>query len=155
MINNSLFSAKKDNWQTPVDFWNWLNDLFIFDEDADNEQPIIGQYFIGKDALKEKWPDGTIYCNPPYGRNIKEWLQKGLKHKRQNPDNLSVFLLAARTDTEWFHEYARHSCIWLLKGRLQFIGAPSAAPFPSLLMIFSNHISTKAGTIFPVDWRNY
>ena len=41
-----------------------------------------------------------VYCNPPYGRGVADWLRKAREAK------LAVFLLPARTDTKWWHEYA-------------------------------------------------
>ena len=48
-----------------------------------------------------------------------------------------VCLVPARTDTLWWHEYVmRASEVRLIRGRLSFVGAKSAAPFPSAIVVF-------------------
>ena len=45
-------------------------------------------------------------------------------------------LLPARTSTKRFHKYCVKGEIRFLEGRLKFQGAKSAAPFPSMIVIF-------------------
>ena len=71
--------------------------------------------------------------NPPYGREIKNWVKKASKERRV------VALLPARTDTKWFHDYIykkRKTEIRFIKGRLKFGNAKNSAPFPSMIVIF-------------------
>jgi site-specific DNA-methyltransferase (adenine-specific) len=85
-------------------------------------------------GLDREWGTST-YCNPPYGRYVGEWIEKGIKESRQG--KTIVFLLPARTDTKWFHDlilpYAKE--IRFIRGRLQFKKGQQA-PFPSMLIIF-------------------
>ena len=83
----------------------------------------------------------TVFCNPPYGRNITgKWVKKAhdtLKSARNR--TVVVMLIPARTDTKWFHEYIYDKPnveIRFLKGRLKFVGAEHSAPFPSMVVIF-------------------
>lgn len=64
----------------------------------------------------------------------------------------TVALLAARTDTEWFHEYvwdvARNTPRYLVevrfvRSRLKFEGHTDSAPFPSLVVIFKGFMAGK------------
>ena len=72
-----------------------------------------------------------VYCNPPYGRGVADWLRKAREAK------LAVFLLPARTDTKWWHEYAMKADeIRFVKGRLHFNGHKTGAPFPSVILVF-------------------
>ena len=50
------------------------------------------------DGLKVSWQNKRVYCNPPYGRGIGDWLNKGIEA------DLAVFLLPSRTDTKWWHD---------------------------------------------------
>lgn len=48
-----------------------------------------------------------------------------------------VYLLPARTDTRWFHDFCmKANEIRFLRGRLKFGGAKNSAPFPSMIVIF-------------------
>lgn len=44
-----------------------------------------------------------MFCNPPYGRTIGEWVKKSYEESKQ-PGTIVVMLIPARTDTKWFHE---------------------------------------------------
>lgn len=75
-----------------------------------------------------------MFCNPPYGREIKDWVKKSAEAK-----TLVVMLIPARTDTKYFHEYIYNKPnveIRFLKGRLKFGDSKNSAPFPSMLVIF-------------------
>jgi site-specific DNA-methyltransferase (adenine-specific) len=51
-----------------------------------------------------------------------------------------VFLVAARTDTAWWHRYAlRGAEIRFIKGRLHYGGSQNPAPFPSAVLVFDRH----------------
>ena len=48
-----------------------------------------------------------------------------------------VALIAARTDTRWWHhDVARSAHVFLLKGRLRFGDGQQSAPFPSALVVW-------------------
>src|ERR1700688_4337392 len=50
-----------------------------------------------EDGLAMDWTGHVIFCNPPWS-DILPWIRKALASKCT-----TVFLLPARTDTEWFH----------------------------------------------------
>lgn len=87
-----------------------------------------------------------MFCNPPYGRVIGDWVKKAYEESKK-PDTLVVMLIPARTDTKWFHDYIYHKAeIRFIKGRLKFGGSNNSAPFPSMVVIYnneSNNIDTK------------
>lgn len=77
-----------------------------------------------------------MFCNPPYGRQIGEWVKKAYEESRK-PNTLVVMLIPARTDTKWFHDYILGKAeIRFIRGRLKFGGADNAAPFPSMVVVF-------------------
>ena len=83
-----------------------------------------------------------MFCNPPYGRNIGEWVKKGYEES-QKPGTVVVMLIPSRTDTSYFHDYILHGKadeIRFLRGRLKFTdedgNAKDAAPFPSAVIIW-------------------
>jgi hypothetical protein len=81
------------------------------------------------DGLAHGW-QGTVYMNPPYGREIGGWIEKLATEYAYGNVTAAVALLPARTDTAWFRALpARWVCF--VSGRLRFSGA-DAAPFPSV-----------------------
>jgi phage N-6-adenine-methyltransferase len=152
----AMHSSANGNWGTPDDFWEWLDGLFHFDGDVDRDSKAAkaSAWFPCGDALASEWcywgdKRDILYCNPPYGRGVDKWLARGLEAAQAGAT--VVFLLPARTDTKWFHEYAPHAETWLLKGRLRFKGAPASAPFPSMVMVFRP--GSFGGVVRCVDWR--
>jgi len=131
------FSSQTVVWKTPNGLFKKLNAEFGFSLDVccfpENAQ--CGKYFTpDDDGLLQNW-HGTVWCNPPYGNRIGDWLSKGLVEAQNGVT--SVFLLPARTDTRWFHEYILgRSEIRFIKGRLKFGDSKSSAPFPSMIVIY-------------------
>ena len=78
-----------------------------------------------------------VFCNPPYGREIGMWVEKGYKES-QKQNTVVVMLLPARTDTKWFHDYCLKGEIEFVKGRLKFGDSKNSAPFPSMIVVFNN-----------------
>lgn len=90
-----------------------------------------------------------MFCNPPYGRQITDWVRKGYEESKK-PGTLVVMLIPARTDTSYFHDYIFHGKadeVRFIRGRLTFTdedgnptkdakGRPCSAPFPSAVVIW-------------------
>lgn len=81
---------------------------------------------------------GTVFCNPPYGRSVAEWVRK-CSMEASRKDTTVVMLLPARTDTRWFQQFILNRAeVRFLKGRLRFEtnGVPGdSAPFPSMIVV--------------------
>ena len=136
-MTDVMYSSRTDLWETPQEFFNQLNDEFHFTLDvcAVHQNAKCENYYTPEqDGLKKPWM-GTIWCNPPYGRQIGEWVRRGFFSSIEG--NTVVMLLPARTDTRWFHDYIyNRSEIRFIKGRLKFGGSRNSAPFPSMIVIF-------------------
>lgn len=80
----------------------------------------------------------AVFCNPPYGKAIAEWVRK-CSAEASRKDTLVVMLLPARTDTRWFQQFILNRAeVRFLKGRLRFEtnGIPGGpAPFPSMIVV--------------------
>lgn len=143
MLNESLFSSKTDQWETPADLFKKLNDEFHFTLDpcADESNHKCEKYFTKEqNGLIQDWSQDVVFCNPPYGRNIGEWVKKAFEsvssHTHTHTHTV-VMLLPARTDTKWFHNYIYHKAeIRFIRGRLKFGGSKNSAPFPSMVVVF-------------------
>ena len=134
-----MFSSATDNWATPQDFFDKLNAEFHFDLDvcADEINHKCDKYYTKEqDGLTMPWK-GIVWCNPPYGREIGQWVRKALF---ASVDGATVvMLIPARTDTKWFHDYIykRDNVeIRFVKGRLKFGNSKNSAPFPSMVVVF-------------------
>lgn len=140
-MNRVLFSSKETVWSTPQDFFNKLNEEFDFTIDvcALPENAKCKRYFTPEDdALKQKWT-GTCFCNPPYGREIGQWVEKASKSADEGAT--VVMLLPVRTDTKWFHNYVYGKAeIRFVAGRLKFGGSKNNATFPSMVVIFRSEL---------------
>lgn len=140
MNKDVLFSSKTDLRETPQDFFDMLDAEFGFtlDAAADAQNHKCPCYYTREqDGLKQPWP-GTVWCNPPYGRQIGKWVQKASYENYVN-NNTIVMLLPARTDTRWFHTYIYERPnveTRFVRGRLKFGGSKNSAPFPNMVVIF-------------------
>lgn len=124
-----------------------------------------------RDCLVVDWPTSSPnWLNPPYsdgemackeqctkkrcakrGFHITEdvpgcydFVEKAVEEMYKGAT--TVALLAARTDTQWWHEFIWHRgngnfrhgvSVQFLRGRLKFEGHKDSAPFPSVLAEFS------------------
>lgn len=132
-----LFTSKSEDWETPQMLFDELNKEFRFSCDVCADKfnyKHVNYYTKEINGLKQNW-EGVCWCNPPYGRQIGEWVKKA--HIASKEKVITVMLLPARTDTRWFHEYIynKHE-IRFLKGRLKFSNSKNSAPFPSMVVVF-------------------
>lgn len=128
MTFKTMASHKSWEYPTPTLFYEELNKEFHFDFDP---CPLGGDK-DGRSTLFCSWKGKRVFCNPPYGPQIPDFL------RRWNEAVLAVFLVPARTDTKWFHEIALPHAkeIRFIRGRLKFGGSTNPAPFPSMVLIF-------------------
>lgn len=139
MNNKVMFSSKKEDWETPQDLFDKLNEEFHFtlDAAASLENAKCANYFTKEqDGLAKSWGGQVVWLNPPYGRYTTGlWVKKAYE-EHQRTGCTVVMLLPARTDTIWFHNYILGKAeIRFVKGRLKFGGGKDPAPFPSLVAI--------------------
>lgn len=139
MNTDVTFSSRSDNWATPIDFFNKLNEEFHFNLDpcANAENHKCDRYFTKEqDGLNQNWEGSRVFCNPPYGKEINKWVLKCSEESKKN-NTLVVMLIPARTDTRWFHDYIYEKAeIRFIKGRLKFGESKNPAPFPSMIVVF-------------------
>lgn len=134
-----MFSSKTDQWSTPQDFYDKLNNEFHFTLDpcSDEYNHKCEKYYTEKDdGLKQDWSGETVFVNPPYGRAIKDWVHKSFDESQKDNTKV-VMLIPARTDTKYFHKYIYHKAeIRFIEGRLKFGDSKNAAPFSSMVVVF-------------------
>ena len=140
MNTKVMFSSETDLWSTPQDFFDELNAEFHFTLDpcATRENAKCARFFtVEDDGLKQDWQGETVFCNPPYGREIGKWVKKCYEESKK-PGTTVVMLIPARTDTSYFHDYIYGKAreIRFIRGRLKFGDATNSAPFPSMVVVF-------------------
>lgn len=144
-MNQALLSSKDMSWCTPPEFFAELDQEFHFDLDpaATEKSAKCARYYTpADDGLSQDWGGCRVFCNPPYGRHIHEWVRKGYEESKK-PGTVVVMLIPARTDTTYFHDYifrGKADEVRFLRGRLKFTdedgNAKDAAPFPSAVIVW-------------------
>ena len=132
---NIHFSSATDLHATPQDFFDKLNSEFGFELDvcAIPENAKCSKFFTpAQDGLKQEW-SGVCWMNPPYGREIGSWMLKANESAKNGAT--VVCLVPARTDTNWWHQYAIQHEVRFVRGRLKFGDAKNSAPFPSAVVV--------------------
>tara|TARA_Y100000310_G_scaffold258604_1_gene267067 strand:+ start:450 stop:941 length:492 start_codon:yes stop_codon:yes gene_type:complete len=143
MDNNTkvvMFSSKSGEWTTPQDFYeklSWRLGPFDLDPCATASNTKCENFYTeADDGLSQDWTGHTVFVNPPYGRGVEKWIEKGFLAGK-DPDTRVVMLIPARTDTKYWHEYVMKAAkIYFVKGRLKFGDSTNSAPFPSAVVVF-------------------
>lgn len=150
-LNSSLFSSKDQTWETPLDLFKNINEIYGFKLDvcALPETAKCEKYFTPEiDGLSQKW-GGYCWMNPPYGREQIKWITKAYEESKNNYATV-VCLIPARPDTKvWQDIIFKHaSAICFIKGRLKFGNSKDSAPFPSALVVFGDELSDEQEIMF-------
>jgi len=136
-----------DEWFTPPEI---IKDLGPFDLDPctseDRPWDTAKKHFTLQDnGLLQEW-EGFVWCNPPYGNQTEDWLNRMVLH------NNGIALIFARTETKTFFQYVWKgaSAIFFIKGRLTFYRidgtiANHNGGAPSVLIAFGDTASEKLG----------
>jgi len=144
-LNREAYSRTKntkDDWETPVEFFNLLDKEFHFTLDpcASKENAKCKRFYtIIDNGLKKSWRGERAFVNPPFS-NIFEWVKKCYNESR-NTNTLVVLILPSRTDTLYWHEYImKAQQIWFCKGRVNFLKngetTKNSSTFPLVIVIF-------------------
>lgn len=116
MKNRNL--NNKDDWKTPKEFYEKLNNEFNFDFDPCPYQHDISLW----NGLQISWGERN-YINPPYSQKLKEqFIIKAIDESKLG--KLCVMLLPVSTSTKIFHDYIlpNKKEIRFIRGRLKFEG---------------------------------
>lgn len=78
-MNAALLSSKSNEWETPIEFFKELDEEFHFTLDpcSTHENAKCEKHFtIEENGLAQSWKGETVFCNPPYGRELPKWIEK-------------------------------------------------------------------------------
>ncbi len=179
--NPALYTSERQDWQTPPELIQKIlcfEQIFRFDLDVccTHENVPAARYFKENEtnALTSDWVDheqltpwGTrAFMNPPYGRIIKQFMEKAVQEVRESNVRLWA-VLPARVDTHWFHDnvFSQECMVVFLRSRIAFwldnkpyllpkkdkngVEIPGkfeegVAPFPTCLVYYGRDYKKKA-----------
>lgn len=121
MKNRNL--EHSDNWATPKELYDKLNEEFNFDFDP---CPLFSTF----DGLTLRDWEKSNFINPPYSRKLKEaFVLKAIEESKKG--NLCVMLLPVSTSTKLFHDYILPNAkdIRFIRGRVRFSGINTKGEF--------------------------
>ena len=138
MMTSGMYTSATCEWETPPELFKALDAEFHFTLDpcsTDRNALCAKHYTKEQDGLAQDWSGETVFCNPPYGREIGKWIRKCYQHSIGG--GTAVMLIPARTDTAVFHDYIYGKAeIRFIRGRLKFSGSKINAPFPSMIVVY-------------------
>jgi hypothetical protein len=135
-----------DEWYTPPFIFDALGLTFDLDPCSPGPYhwvPARKVYTIDDDGLSKTWT-GVVFMNPPFGgRNGQvPWLRKFVEHGN------GVAIVAARTSSGWFHEFAPKVDVLLFpRGKTKFIrpdGSVGGSPGTGIVMLGMGETASNA-----------
>lgn len=143
---NVHFSAARSDWATPQWVFAKICETVgvepVLDVCAEEHTAKCPVYYTKEDnALVKPWAS-DFWMNPPYGREVGNWVQRATQQVVVHGVR-AVCLLPARTDTRWWHEYVMDCAaqVYFTRGRIKFecddwLGETHPAPFPSAVVLY-------------------
>lgn len=156
-LNASRWDGAGVERYTPRDLFAALDAEFDFTLDpcATPESATCERFFTREDnGLVQDWGTERVFCNPPYGKGIYEWVAKAYRHACGG--GLAVLLVPAATDTAWWHDYAVFGEVWWIRGRVAFlrpgmVSDGGHAPHASCIVVFRPGVEREPMRSF--EWR--
>ena len=138
-MNACFHPVGKNDWETPQDFFDKLNEEFHFTLDpcCTKETAKCAKYYTPEDnGLLQDWFNEVVFCNPPYSRELGKWVKKCYEEFLKG--TTIILLIPSRTDTTYFHDYIYNHAteIRFLKGRLKFGNSSNTCPFPCMVVVY-------------------
>lgn len=175
---DACMSSANPNWCTPPEFLAVVREMgpIGLDPCTTPDNPVGADCYYHPldmrcddlavhegDGLSLPWTAaGLVFANPPYGRGLGAWSAKMRDEGKRGAEIIG--LLPARTDTKWWQAITTADAVCFWRGRIKFVGAKNAAPFPSAVpywgprahefrRIFEKHgwcVFSRQQDLFPV-----
>ena len=147
-FDSNRFKSKVQNWETPDDLYNEVHRMFNFTRDvcASESNTKCSKFWTEEDSCLDKTWDGVNWMNPPF-KNMKHFVKKAYDERH---DAVTVCLIPARTNTNWWHEYCMKGEVLFIQGRPKFKGNIHGLPQPLALVVFGR----KEGVMGSFDYRS-
>lgn len=138
----------RSDWATPPVVFEIISVAFggfTLDPCASAQNAKCRKFFtIDDDGLAQSWAGERCFVNPPYGKELPLWAEKGVREFKENGTE-SVFLIPPRVGTPWFQDFCKEaSAVHFLRGRVPFIdpaGHRSSPQDDNCLVIFDRQLS--------------
>jgi len=166
MVRLSTGAGSKQNYQTPKNFINAAVNKFgriAFDLAADESNAQAKDFYTeADDSLKQDWVrltyqsgygQSVLWLNPPYDK-IHLWAAKCADFGRNviKSNTKLLLLVPASVGSDWFtHHVFGKSTVYLLNGRLTFVGEKQPFPRDCILAVYGANVDR---TIYSWDWRH-
>lgn len=78
-----LYASGSCEWATPQWLFDELDAEFHFTLDpcsTDENAKCRKHYTVADNGLAKDWTGETVFCNPPYGRGVSDWVRKCYLH---------------------------------------------------------------------------
>jgi phage N-6-adenine-methyltransferase len=140
----------RQDWETPDELFNPLNDEFHFTLDvaASPENAKCSTYYTEEnDGLLKEW-SGVCWMNPPFDNKTK-WIKKAYQEAQKGAT--VVCLVPARTNTNWWHDICMKGEVRFIRGRPKFKGAKHGLPNPLAIVVFTPSNNRMHLTAFGVE----
>jgi site-specific DNA-methyltransferase (adenine-specific) len=118
--------SKSVDWCTPEKIWGPVDHFFGgIDLDPCSNQnstvPAQTHICLPDDGLEISW-FGKTYVNPPYGKELKNWVIKGIGEYLMGNVQEIIYLIPAYVDTKIWQNgiFGKASAICFLNGRVKF-----------------------------------
>lgn len=135
------FTTGSDEYDTPAEIFAPIAEAvggFDLDPCASETSDLADENIRLEGGLQTRWY-GKVFLNPPYSE-AGEWMKHAAHAAADGHTELIVGLVFARTDTQWFHNYATTADLWcFVEGRVSFVGTPGGAPAPSLIPVWGDY----------------
>ncbi len=162
------------SWQTPEWLLEQIRVYFggpiPFDPSSAPENPTKALRFLcgapgsmfaeqtGQNGLEAEWPLLGTYCNPPYGTELRAWLEKFTTEAARGCEIVAL-LPCSRWETGYFQALLAGSRVMcLLKGRVAFVSSIDGAEVPgncsgSMLLGFNVDLARWVAAFGAEDFR--
>ena len=137
-LDKNRFSSLSIERETPIDLFNLLDKEFHFTLDpcaTPKNTKCIKFYTKEQNGLIQDWSKEVVFCNPPYGKGMTDWIKKSITESSLGAT--IVVLIPARTNTNWWNNLCMKADeIRFITGRPKFENMKHGLPFPLVLLIF-------------------
>ena len=133
----------RDNWRSPDYIIEFAQEIFGRIHLDPCASPNVNHHFATTnwtgnpdDGLNLDWY-GNAFINPPYGSQIKHWIDKSIEeHKSPSPPN-QILLLPCRPGSKWFDKITKAGRTFAVPDDRLYFDAAGPAPFPSFLILLT------------------
>jgi phage N-6-adenine-methyltransferase len=141
-------------WTTPQPIFDALDRefKFVIDLCADANNTKCNEYMSRLTSLEHSWDgEGWGWLNPPYGRDIAQWVAKASRAKR-----CIVGFLPGRTNAPWWHDYVLQATeIRFVRRKVSFAneeGCKGVPPWGAVVVIWQYDAPVPT-SVSSWDWR--